>query len=69
MSVLKNLINNFKKIENARLKMSGEFKTRIVGGGISHESCTFITRFIPGRVTWEGEEAIEYNRGKRTNLS
>ncbi len=42
-------------------------KIKLVGGGISHESCTFITRFIPGR-RQEGKEAIDFNRGRRTNL-
>jgi microcystin degradation protein MlrC len=41
---------------------------RIVGGGITHESNTFITRFIPGRWRGEGVEALDYHRGKRTNL-
>jgi len=42
---------------------------RLVGGGISHESCTFITRFIPGRWRGEGKEALDYHRGKRSNLA
>jgi len=41
---------------------------RLVGGGISHESCTFITRFIPGRWRGKGEEALETHRGMRSNL-
>jgi microcystin degradation protein MlrC len=42
---------------------------RLVGGGISHESCTFITRFIPGRWRGKGQEALNYHRGKRSNLA
>jgi microcystin degradation protein MlrC len=45
-----------------------ESHIRLVGGGISHESCTFITRFIPGR-RLKGQEALDYHRGRRTNLS
>lgn len=41
---------------------------RLVGGGISHESCTFITRFIPGRWRGEGHDALDFHRGKRSNL-
>jgi len=46
----------------------GERKILIVGGGISHESCTFVKRFIPGR--WRGfsQDALNFHRGKRTNL-
>lgn len=50
------------------IRMSKISDIRIVGGGISHESCTFITRFIPGR-SLIGQEALDYHRGKRTNLS
>jgi len=49
------------------MKMS-EKEMRLVGGGISHESCTFIKRFIPGRWRGSGYEALEFHRGKRTNL-
>ena len=49
--------------------MKKEQKIKLVGGGISHESCTFITRFIPGRWRGKGEEALDYFRGKRSNLS
>jgi len=46
-----------------------EKKIKLVGGGISHESCTFITRFIPGRWRGKGQEAIDYHKGSRSNLS
>ena len=49
--------------------MEKESKIKLVGGGISHESCTFITRFIPGRWRGKGQEALDYFRGKRSNLS
>ena len=49
--------------------MKKEPKTKLVGGGISHESCTFITRFIPGRWRGKGQEALDHFRGKRSNLS
>jgi microcystin degradation protein MlrC len=42
---------------------------RLVGGGISHESCTFITRFIPGAWRGKDQEALDYHRGKRSNLA
>ncbi len=45
-------------------------KIRIVGGGITTESCTFVKHFVPG---WSlpryGQEAIDYFRDKRTNIS
>jgi len=43
-------------------------RIKLVGGGISHESCTFITRLIKGR-KWIGKEAIDFHRPRRTNLS
>lgn len=48
-------------------KMTEKSEIKLVGGGISHESCTFITRLIQGRRR-EGQEALNYHRGKRTNL-
>lgn len=45
-------------------------KIKIVGGGITTESCTFVKHFVPG---WTrpmyGHKAIDYYRGKRTNIS
>ena len=45
-------------------------KIRIVGGGITTESCTFVKHFVPG---WSlpryGQEAVDYFRDKRTNIS
>ena len=49
--------------------MEKESKIKLVGGGISHESCTFITRFILGRWRGKGQEALDHFRGKRSNLS
>ena len=43
-------------------------KIRLVGGGISHESNTFISLFIPGDRQF-GVDAINFHRGKRSNLS
>ena len=43
-------------------------KIRLVGGGIEHESNTFITQFIKGNVL-VGQDAIKCNRGKKTNLA
>jgi microcystin degradation protein MlrC len=45
-------------------------KIKIVGGGISHESFTFVPEYMqrrPGRQQY-GYEAIDSNRGIRTNL-
>jgi microcystin degradation protein MlrC len=43
-------------------------KIKLIGGGISHESNTFIHQFIPGKRQF-GEDAINFHRGKRSNLS
>ena len=43
-------------------------RIRLAGGGISHESNTFINLFIPGERQY-GEDAIRFHRGKRSNLS
>ena len=40
----------------------------MIGGGISHESNTFIHQFISGK-RQVGEDAINFHRGKRSNLS
>ena len=50
------------------VKIQKESDIRLIGGGISHESCTFITRFIPGNML-AGQEALDHHRGRRTNLS
>jgi len=47
---------------------------KIVGGGIEHESNTFITKFIPGITWWghgdlKGEAFLDFHRPKRNNLS
>jgi len=49
-------------------------KIKIVGGGIEHESNTFITKFIPGIPWWghgdlNGEAFLDFHRQKRNNLS
>jgi len=49
--------------------MEKESKIKLVGGGIIHESCTFITRFIPGRWRGTGQEVLDNFRGKRSFLS
>ena len=45
-------------------------KIRLVGGGITTESCTFVKHFLPG---WTppraGKVAFDYFRDKRTNVS
>ena len=48
--------------------MEKESKIKLVGGGIIHESCTFITRFIPGRWRGKGEEVLDNFRGKRRSF-
>ena len=45
-------------------------RIRIVGGGITTESCTFCKHFVPGWTRpMSGQTAIDYYRGKRTNIS
>ena len=49
-------------------------KIRLVGGGIEHESNTFITRFVSGEGSWgpptlRGEAALDFHRTRRTNVS
>jgi len=44
--------------------MEKESKIKLVGGGIIHESCTFITRFIPGKWRGTGQEVLDNFRGK-----
>ena len=47
---------------------------KIVGGGIEHESNTFITKFIPGITWWghgnlKGEALLDFHRPKKNNIS
>jgi microcystin degradation protein MlrC len=48
--------------------MEKESKIKLVGGGIIHESCTFITRFIPGRWRGTGQEVLDNHRGKKRSF-
>ena len=54
--------------------MAQKEKKRLVGGGIEHESNTFITQFIPGRSFWghgelRGKALLDFHRPRRTNIS
>ncbi|GAH39689.1 unnamed protein product, partial [marine sediment metagenome] len=51
-------------------EMTQKSKIRLVGGGISHESFTFVPEYMPKREGRQqyGKEAIDSNRGIRSNL-
>ena len=51
-------------------EMTEKSNIRLVGGGISHESFTFVPEYMPKRpgIQQYGQEALDSNRGTRTNL-
>jgi len=51
-------------------EMTEKSKMRLVGGGISHESFTFVPEYMLRRLGRQqyGQEALDSNRSVRTNL-